>query len=184
MDGQEGPDPPTTKGTAELFGISASSVERARTVLRQGTPELIEATIKGILPLATAKRLSMKTPAEQRRVVGEIARGKSVKVVFPHKSVIVQPLTGFHKAAREYVTIMGIEQLEFMLTGLTRTLDACPGGLEPAITPSVARDHIRRIVRGRLAIKKLLDMLHERSSEDDAHPPPRAPEHSRARIDS
>lgn len=178
------PKPPTTKETAELFGVCPSAVERARTVLQQGTAELIEATEKGVLPLATAKRLAGRTPAEQRRILNEVTRGKSIKMVFPRdRPVTVQPLTGLHKAAREYVTIMGIEHLEFILTGLDSTLNASPGGLEPAITPEVAREHIRRIVRGRLSIKKLLDMLHERSSEDDVQPTPRAAENPRARAD-
>lgn len=171
MEGQDGPDPPTTTSAAALFGIHPSSVERARAVLRQGTPELIDATENGALPLNTAKRLSRRTPAEQRRVVGEIARGRSARAAFPgSRRVPVRPLSGHHRAAQEYVTIMGIEQLEFMLTGLDRTLSTAPGGLEPAITSSVARDHIKRIERGRSSIKRLLTLLYERSTEDAESP--------------
>lgn len=62
---------------AEMFDVSRSSVERARSVLENGTPELQKALEEGKVSLTDAARTARATPAQQARAVARVVSGKA-----------------------------------------------------------------------------------------------------------
>lgn len=63
---------------AKLANVSPASVERARRVIRHGTPELVEAVDAGKMKVSRAAEVSKLAPAEQReRIRDEASRAES-----------------------------------------------------------------------------------------------------------
>lgn len=60
---------PTDAEAAKQLDVSEPSVERAKTVLRNGTPELIHAVESGEVPVKTAAKVAKLPKAEQRKAV-------------------------------------------------------------------------------------------------------------------
>jgi hypothetical protein len=52
-----------------LLNVSTKSVERAATVRREGSPELVEAVERGEVPVRVAAEVAKSLPAEQKRIV-------------------------------------------------------------------------------------------------------------------
>ena len=66
------PESKTIEQAAKDFGISADTVQRARTVAEHGVPELIEAVKNGSVPVKVAAGIAKKlTPEQQQQVVAK-----------------------------------------------------------------------------------------------------------------
>jgi hypothetical protein len=66
----------SAKDTAEIIGVSASTVERARVVIDHGTPEIKEAVAKGEMSIFKASKESLKAKKEAETDESE-PKGKS-----------------------------------------------------------------------------------------------------------
>jgi hypothetical protein len=67
---------PPQREAAKLLNVSRSSVQRARTVMNQGTPAVTELVESGKVPLATAERVVRElTPADQDEFARKVNGG-------------------------------------------------------------------------------------------------------------
>lgn len=68
--------PPSVSEAAELLAVSTSSVAKAKTVQRDGTPELQSLVAEGRAPVATAARVALEmNAAEQNAYVATVRAG-------------------------------------------------------------------------------------------------------------
>jgi hypothetical protein len=72
-------EPPTQPEAAAMLNVSERQVRRARTVVKDGTPDLIAAVEAGAVPVSTAERLTVR-PAEEQNTfaVRAMTGGKAV----------------------------------------------------------------------------------------------------------
>lgn len=70
---------------AEMLNVSRRTVQGAAVVLKQGTPELINAVDKGRLPVSVAARWAKSEPQEQKRLI-EVDRKKTSDVHVSYNS--------------------------------------------------------------------------------------------------
>jgi len=65
---------------AAKFGVSESALDRAKTALVNGTPELQDAVKDGTVSVTDAATVSRKRPAQQRKAVKSVRAGKAKTV--------------------------------------------------------------------------------------------------------
>lgn len=65
---------PRVSDAAEMLSVSASSIQKARTVQREGTPELQALVAEGHAPVTTAARVAMEMTDEQQNEYVESVR--------------------------------------------------------------------------------------------------------------
>ncbi|MEU5258961.1 ParB N-terminal domain-containing protein [Amycolatopsis sp. NPDC021455] len=77
--------PPSQKEAADLLKVSRTAVQRARSVLQRGTPEVAALVEEGKVPLATADRVVRLPPEEQEEFVRKVASGMRPRGAAPRE---------------------------------------------------------------------------------------------------
>lgn len=69
---------------AEVVNVSGKSVDHATTVLKQGSPELVEAVDRGEIAVSRAAAVAKSTPAAKQMEAAKSKPAKSEKTAFDH----------------------------------------------------------------------------------------------------
>jgi hypothetical protein len=165
-------DPPSRRQLMALSGIGSTSIYRSQRLHNLGTPELIELTSTGAVPLSTAARMCESDEVTQRRFVERVAAGENPRfagapterrLARQPKEVPTAP-RGSMRNRHRYVRSQTVQQLLDTLSSLNTLLDAAEG-LEPSLTPEEARRMRSDLARQHVAYRRICDLLNERKEQ-------------------
>lgn len=69
---------------AEIMGTDVAGVDRAKSVLKHGAPELTDAVKQGTTSVAAAAEIARLSPEVQRAIIAEVAAAPATKPAFQH----------------------------------------------------------------------------------------------------
>jgi len=119
----EGSQDPSTsiQDAANAVGVSTGSIKRARKVIKDGTPELLQAVEDGILPVSVAAKVADLTPEQEMDilknepgVIGKVARQEVAKHEKKKKKIKEhnESVQRLQEAGNAMVDAMGIDEWE------------------------------------------------------------------------
>jgi hypothetical protein len=160
--------PPTRKQAERLLGVSIGSLDRAKRVVRCGTPGLKELTATEGVQLTTAGRIALLPPEEQDAFVARVKEGADARAlgspagVFGEAAASSAPSITRREARYRYVQEATLRVLIDSLDGLAMVLTGAEG-LDPTLTPKQAAQWRSDLSRRAKTIRQLQVMLKERS---------------------
>jgi hypothetical protein len=165
-------DPPSRRQLMALSGIGSTSIYRAQRLNKLGTPELIELTRTGGVPLSTAVRMCESDAVTQRRFVERVAAGENPRYVAApaDRKLARQPKDipanprGSMRNRHRYVRGQTVQQLLDTLSSLNTLLDAAEG-LDPSVAPEEANRMRYELSRQHIAYRRICDLLNERKEQ-------------------
>jgi hypothetical protein len=157
--------PPTREQAERLLNVTNGAADRAKRVLRSGSPALVALTAAGGAALNTAARIAALPPETQDRFVAEVEAGADPRKLgrpsgpfFPDTSASITQ----RDARYRYVQEPALRVLADSLDGLALVL-AGAEGLDPALTAEQAAQWSRGLSQRVKSIRLVLRLLRERS---------------------
>lgn len=156
--------PPTRQQAERLLGVSIGSLDRAKRVVKYGTPGLKELTAAENVQLTTASRIALLPAKEQDAFVARVKEGADARALGRPGGVFDDPTPPItrREARYRYVQETTLRVLADSLDGLAMVL-AGAEGLDPALTPGQAAQWRSDLSRRMKAIRQLQLLLKERS---------------------
>lgn len=161
--------PPTRDEAAALLNIGSASISRARKVLREGIPEVIDLVQDGVVSVYPADRVvTQLTPEQQSEFARRVRNGADPAKLAPPPPASDQ---GGRPTARtdnrsskrhQHIGLAALRNLRDSLDALDLVLRSTPDGLDPSITSGEAAQWLGDLSKGRRSLGRVLNLLNER----------------------
>ena len=156
--------PPTVARAAEMFSVSTFSVERAKIVRAEGSPELVDATTSGAIPVHTAARVAREMDhAAQAEFVDAVKSGVNPSKAAPPSKPERDPLKPtVYGSRRKHVDV--IDAIVHVLEGAQMALKGV-SDLDASITTEQATRLTRDLSDQIRSLSRINNLIKERTRE-------------------
>ncbi|MGH3985914.1 MAG: hypothetical protein ACRDTZ_01170 [Pseudonocardiaceae bacterium] len=155
--------------TRELCRVSQGSMNRAKTVLRKGTPELQTLAATNRVQLTTAARIALLPIDAQNAFTEKVEAGADAQKAGPPgwrgNDLSRNPPLTKREARYRYVQEPALALMANSFEGLAIALASADGLLDPAITPEQAAQWRSDLSRQGKSYRQLLALLKDRSAQ-------------------
>lgn len=155
----------TAARAAELVGLSSDNpIQVVRRILNDGIPELIELVRDSkVAPFTALRACQQLSPEEQLIYVEKVQRGADPYRAGPRLGKN-GPLTGRSSDRHGVVNVPAITRFTDTLAAFTMVVESAEG-LDPALTPEMAKQLYGQLSRAHLGYSRLSALLRERKEQ-------------------